>query len=289
VTGGSLPEGFDIGPMRVDELPVLGDWAEAEGWNPGRSDLAVAWGCHPEAFIALRFHGELVGAGSILPYGDTFGFMGLFIVRPDFRSRGLGRAMWFARRDLLISRLRAGSTLSMDGVVHMVPFYAKGGFVRAWDDVRFEGIAGGEADGAAVDLRQLNRSDVHRYEAAFLPAPRERFLDAWLDAPGVIAAGLHERDGLVGFGCLRPAAVGYRFGPVHADSPALAARLLSHLQSRVVGSTVQLDVPEVNASALQLAGALGLAPTFVCARMFLGAIPEMSMQRTYGATSLEFG
>jgi len=54
--------------------------------------------------------------------------LGLFIVRPDFREKGIGKKLWYLRRDLLIKRLHEGALIGMDGVVAMQPFYEKGGF-----------------------------------------------------------------------------------------------------------------------------------------------------------------
>ena len=42
------------------ELDTLRDWAVAEVWNPGISDIAIARKYDPEAFIALRRGGVQV-------------------------------------------------------------------------------------------------------------------------------------------------------------------------------------------------------------------------------------
>ena len=63
-----LPAGFTITPMRRNEIAVLDDWAAAEGWNPGRCDLQIAWQTDPELFVALRDGDRLAGGGSIYSY-----------------------------------------------------------------------------------------------------------------------------------------------------------------------------------------------------------------------------
>ena len=284
-----LPPGHTIGPMTADEVATIVDWAAAEGWNPGLHDADVARSYDPDAFIALRIDDEFVGGGSIISYNGAFGFMGLFIVRPDVRGEGLGRELWLQRRDRLTARLHPNATIGMDGVFDLEPFYERGGFRRAHRDLRFEGIAHGEDDDAATALSSVPLAEWTRYDRAHCAAPRDGFIDAWLTVPGVIALGLVEDDRLVAAGALRPCRVGWKVGPLTADRPDLALRLTGALFARIDGEQVQLDVPEPNGDALSLASAFGLREAFGCARMYLGRAPDLPLDRIYGVTSFEFG
>jgi GNAT superfamily N-acetyltransferase len=67
------------------------------GRNPGHADAAVFWATDPQGFVGVHRDGELAGAGAIVSYGGRFGFLGLFIVRPELRGRGLGRRLWLLR------------------------------------------------------------------------------------------------------------------------------------------------------------------------------------------------
>lgn len=288
-TTAPLPAGHTIGPMRDDEVATLRSWAAIEGWNPGTSDVDVARVLDPDAFIALRDGSELIGGGTILRIAPRLGFMGLFIVRSDRRSNGLGRVLWHHRRDLLLSRLDSGATIGMDGVFDMVPFYRRGGFELAHRDLRFEGVAVGTADPAVEALEDVDRTEVCAMDAALLGADRTAFLDRWLTAPGVRVACLRRNGHLAAFAALRPALVGYKFGPVLADDAELAERVVSHLMSTVRGEQVQLDVPEPNAAGLALAHRHGLREVFGCARMYHGPAPDIDLQRVFGVGSFEFG
>ncbi len=109
-----LPPGFSVSAMTSEEVATLGAWAAAEGWNPGRNDLAIARAVDPEAFIALRDGETLAGGGTIFSYDGRFGFMGLFIIRPEYRGRGLGGALWRWRLARQRERLATGATIGMD-------------------------------------------------------------------------------------------------------------------------------------------------------------------------------
>src|SRR5215831_398085 len=156
-----------IRAMTRPELDVLVDWAANEGWNPGNNDAQIFWDTDPAGFVAAELGGELIGGGSIVSYAGRFGFMGFFIVRPDYRGLGLGTRLWLRRRDLLISRLQSNAAIGMDGVFAMQPFYARGGFVFVNRDLRFEGIgAAAMPEKNLVDLSAVPFAEVSRYDAA---------------------------------------------------------------------------------------------------------------------------
>jgi GNAT superfamily N-acetyltransferase len=85
-------------------------WAAREGWNPGLHDAEIFWATDPEAFIAADLDGEMIGGGAITSYDGEFGFMGFFIVRPEYRGRGFGNNLWHARRDRPLAPARSGAT-----------------------------------------------------------------------------------------------------------------------------------------------------------------------------------
>src|SRR5210317_1421648 len=131
---------LEFDKLDLEGLKTLIQWAIAEGWNSGPYDADAFWLADPDAFYGYFHHGKMIAGGAIVSYDGKFGFMGLFIVKPEYRSKGIGRKLWFQRRDLLKSRLDKGASIGMDGVVAMQPFYKKGGFEFAFMDERYENI-----------------------------------------------------------------------------------------------------------------------------------------------------
>lgn len=277
-------------PMTRPELDTLVEWAAAEGWNPGLSDAQVFWDTDPAGFIAAERDGELIGGGSIVAYGDDFGFMGFFIIRPEYRRQGLGRQLWLARRDRLIARLRAPAVIGMDGVFTMQEFYTRGGFVLSHRDLRFEGVGvAAQPDAGLVDLREAPFDALVRYDAAHFPASRATFLNAWIRLPGGRALGVRRDGGLAGYGVIRPCRRGFKIGPLFAADPELAERLYLGLAGHAVGEPVFLDAPENNPDALALAARHGLHEVFGCARMYHGPPPRLPDREIFGVTTFELG
>jgi GNAT superfamily N-acetyltransferase len=284
-----LPTDLSLTPMRREEADVLIGWAADEGWNPGRSDIGIAWGTDPEAFVALRKGSDLIGGGTIMSYDRLFGFMGLFIIRRDQRGRGLGGRLWRYRLKRLRDRLLPQAPVGMDGVSAMTPFYERGGFVRAHDQVRYQGIAEGKPDPETrlIDLSMFPIAD--DFDRAYVPAPRTSFLRGWIYQPNAYAIGLFVKDRMVGYGVARPARTGYKLGPVFAERLDFAERLVSSLMAYIQGEQVQLDVPEPNRAGIEIAESFGLEEVFRCTRMYHGKPPDLPIGSIFGVTSFEFG
>lgn len=279
-----------IRAMTRDELDTLVEWAAQEGWNPGLHDAEIFWQTDPDGFIGAELGGELIGGGSIVSYDGLFGFMGFFIIRPDRRSQGLGRRLWFHRRDRLISRLNSPARIGMDGVFAMQAFYANGGFVFSHRDLRFEGVGtAGEPASSLVDPRELRFEDLASYDAEHFAAPRPKFLKPWIGRPGGRALAAMGPGGLRGYGVVRPCRRGYKIGPLFAADPETADALYHGLAGLASGAPLFLDVPEDNPNALALARRHGLREVFGCARMYYGEPPRVSRGEIYGVTSFELG
>lgn len=279
-----------IRQMRRDELDVLVEWAAEEGWNPGLSDAELFWATEPEAFIAAELAGELIGGGSIVSYGGHYGYMGFFIIHPDYRGRGLGNKLWHERLRRLLARLDEPAVIGMDGVFDLQAYYARGGFEFAGRDLRFEVTSESFStpDGIA-ELSEIPFSDIAAYDRAHFPAPRDDFLRRWISQPGVHAKAALRAGRLAGFGVMRPCRQGFRVGPLFADDAAIANDLFCALAGQAPAEPIFLDVPENNPAAMALARRHQMKEVFGCAKMYFGPKPELPEQEIFGITTFELG
>ena len=276
--------------MTRGELDTLVEWAAREGWNPGLDDAEVFWDSDPEGFVAAEIGGELVGGGSIVAYERRYGFMGFFIMRREYRGRGLGDRLWNERKRLLLARLDADACIAMDGVFDMQEYYARGGFRFVCRDLRFEGRGMEAAQPAGVvEARSLPFEPIEACDRRYFPAPRSRFLREWIRRPGGHALAALEGDRVRGYAVMRPCRIGHKIGPLFAANAEIAERLFVALASRVPDEPIFLDVPEINREALALAARHGMKEVFGCARMVLGPIPKLPDAEIFGVTSFELG
>ena len=283
--------------MTRPELDVAVDWAAHEGWNPGLHDADIFWATDPDGFIAAELNGEMIGSGSIVNYGGVCGFMGFFIIHPNFRGRHFGRQLWIARRDRLIKRLQAPARIEMDGVFNMQSFYAKGGFQFLYRDLRFQGTAQAQTSTPTsistrcdvVDLSTIAFDEINQYDQTIFMAPRSEFLRRWISQPACHALGATHNGKLVGYAIARPSRTGYRIGPLFANDPAIARMLFQSLLTHLPHQQVQIDVPECNTAGVEMVKSRGFQEVFGCARMAFGPPLPRPLQNIFGVTTFELG
>lgn len=271
-------------------VKTLVDWAAKEGWNPGPSDAQVFWKTDPDGFYGLFDNDEMVAGGAIISYSGAFGFMGLYIVRPDYRGSGVGRRLWYLRRDTLLNRLDENASIGMDGVVDMQPFYQKGGFEIAFRDERYQRM--GETFSSSPYIKILqpsNVAQVQAYDRTCFGFERSSFLDAWLSMENSHVFTYIRRDQLLGYAVLRKTAVGAKIGPLFADNREAAEELYKACLTAGKGAPVFLDIPIINEQAVSLVRKYDAEYVFECARMYYGTPPEVPIQRVFGITTFELG
>ncbi|MDD5057584.1 MAG: GNAT family N-acetyltransferase [Sideroxydans sp.] len=278
---------YTIRSMNRQQVDIAVEWAAREGWNPGLHDAACFHAADPEGFLVGMLGDEAVATISAVKYGEGFGFMGFYIVRPEHRGNGYGMQIWNAA----IERLR-GRNIGLDGVVAQQENYRKSGFKLAYRNIRYQGTGGNPAapDERIAPLSALPFATLRAYDQPFFPDNRENFLRCWSRLPDSSALGIFQHGKLAGYGVLRACRNGHKIGPLFADDAELAQALFMALQASVPqDAKIFLDTPETNPAAIALAQRHGMIVSFETARMYTGDFPELPMQRMFGVTTFELG
>jgi ribosomal protein S18 acetylase RimI-like enzyme len=273
-----------IRTMRPTDLALAVEWAAREGWNPGRDDAEAFFAADPKGFLIGEIGSEPVCCISAVAYEDDFGFLGFYVVRPEFRGRGHGIRIWRAGMERL-----AGRNVGLDGVVAQQDNYRRSGFQYAYANERFQGTGGGSPPGGVVAIAGVPFPVLCAYDRELFTRSRESFLKAWIARPDGGALGVMQGDALRGYGVIRPCRNGHKIGPLFADTPEIAERLFANLIATAPGDPVYLDVPRPNAEAVALANRHGMTPVFETARMYTKGDPGVPVDRVYGVTTFELG
>lgn len=276
--------------LDFEDVKTLVNWAEAEGWNPGLHDAEVFYCTDPGGFWGFSSGKNLIAGGSIVSYNGDYGFMGFFIVKPEFRSQGIGRKLWYMRRDSLLSRLKPGSAIGMDGVVNMQQFYQQGGFEIAFRDERH--LRKGhsyEIDPHISSISEVDFDTILAYDTQCFGFSRPQFLLPWLKQPDAKTFQYRTNDKVTGYAVVRKAHSGYKIGPLFADKEAIAEELYKACLNTAKGEDVYVDIPMNNPAAISLVKKHETTYVFECARMYNGSRPKVSNHKIFGLTSFELG
>jgi GNAT superfamily N-acetyltransferase len=276
-----------IKTMTEAEIALAVDWAASEGWNPGHRDAACFYQGDRQGFFIGLLEGEPIATISAVKYNEEFGFIGFYIVKPEYRGQGYGWQIWQRALDYL-----GGCNIGLDGVLTQQANYQKSGFHLAYRNIRYQGITSGEVPSSPhlVPLDAIAWEDILVYDHRCFPAPREEFLRTWCHQPEHQAIAYQEDGILRGYGVLRPCRVGYKIGPLFADTPEVAEIIFLALKAiPAVENAIYLDVPEPNQAAIALATKYSLQVVFETARMYTGQAPSIPLDKIYGVTSFELG
>jgi hypothetical protein len=74
---------YNISTMARSDLDTAVEWATREGWNPGLHDADAFYATDPNGFFIGRLDSEAISVISGVRYGDDFGFLGFYIVKPE--------------------------------------------------------------------------------------------------------------------------------------------------------------------------------------------------------------
>ena len=272
--------------MTENEFQTAVDWAAAEGWNPGLHDAALFFAADPQGFLAGFLDGQLIATISAVRYGQRFGFIGFYIVKPEFRGRGYGWILWQTAMERL-----AGCNVGLDGVLAQQDNYKKSGFQLAYRNIRYQAQLAARIgkNSNVADLAQLPFETVLAYDSRCFFTPRPEFLRPWIVQPAGRALACVSDGQLQGYGVIRQCRSGCKVGPLFADDPAIADRLFTALAAYAENQPVFLDVPEPNSAAVALAEQYKMQPVFQTARMYTGPAPALDLDKVFGVTSFELG
>ncbi len=281
-----MREKVEIREMCRGELAVALEWAAREGWNPGLNDADCFYPVDPRGFFMAFVDGNPVGSVSAVAYNEHFGFVGFFIVLPEFRGGSVGVELG----KKALERLE-GRNIGIDGVEKKIKNYMWCGFTLAHNNIRYEGISkgGGRKDGI-VPTSAISRDALAEFDYRFFPAPRGDFITLWAAQPGAVSLCARQGSQITGYATARPCRTGYKIAPLFAESSGEAEALFDSVcASLPQGTSVYLDIPAINVQAVSLAEKRGMKPVFKTARMYSRAAPKLPFDKIYGITSFELG
>jgi GNAT superfamily N-acetyltransferase len=228
-----------------------------ENWNQTPADLKRFLDYEPRGCFLARLDGEAVGTVTTTTYGQELGWIGMMLVHPEFRRRGIASALMKTSLDYLNEKGIA--CIKLDATPAGKPVYERLGFCAEWEFERWE-RKGDEA--SQFDPSIAAEFEPPAFDEAIFGADRS----AWLK---LLAAGSRVIEKQGAYAMLRPGARAAYLGPVVAENPN-SARELIHQLIDSCESTIIWDVPGPNTIAVEIAKSLGFQPVRKLLRMWTG-------------------
>jgi len=250
------------------DIPAALKLCRIAGWNQLTKDWTRLLDYEPDGCFAAETEGRLVGTVTTTRYGSGLAWIGMMLVHPDYRRRGIATRLM--ERSLEYLQDRGVRCIKLDATPEGQHVYEQLGFSAEWSMRRWTRAGTLEVGSARSDTRsqRLDASSLHPY----LEIDRRGF---GVDRSQWILRLLPDSEVRYrpqALGMLRRGFLASYLGPLIASDPD-DAKLVVH---ELIGSTIEpifWDIPDPNHAAVDLASDLQFLPVRQLTRMQMGSEP----------------
>ncbi|MEZ5395335.1 MAG: GNAT family N-acetyltransferase [Bryobacterales bacterium] len=271
-----------IRTMTKADIPGLMELKNSAGWNQIEADWENVLALEPSGCFVYEADGRVAGSATVASFGTKLAWIGMVLVLPDYRRRGIARALM--EHSVSYCRERQIDCVKLDATDMGRPLYASLGFEDEQPIERW-GLEGCNVEAVEAPPRLASAESIFELDRESFGADRTRML-----------AILHQRfpehafGDAHGYGLGRPGFNAYFVGPVVAPDRAQAERFVRALLAQQQGKRVFWDILPQHEAAAELAVRLGFAPLRKLVRMALPLRPPMGRPRNVWATAgFEYG
>ncbi len=289
--GGTLGAVISVRTMTPADVPLADELRRLAGWNQSRRDWLGYLEFDPQGCFVAEVAGVPQGTVTTINYEGRVGWIGMVLVHPDQRRRGVGTAL--LQRAISWLKEQRVVAIKLDATPMGRSVYLPLGFCDEYVVTRYVGKAQtstGETAAGISALRSADLSEVNELDASWFGVARRRVL-ASLSArnPEYGFVARHNRR-VVGYVIARAGAERLQIGPWGAETPAIAESLLQAFLHRAHGREVLLDVPGPNKAGPSLLNRHGFSIQRGYTRMFLGEnLCPGQPEKVFGTSAAEKG
>jgi GNAT superfamily N-acetyltransferase len=240
------------------------------GWNQTEADWARFLTASPDGCFVMDDSGKIVGTAATINYEGRFAWIGMVLVDPDYRNRGIGNSLLQRAIEYLDSARI--STLKLDATPAGKPLYEKIGFVTEYEIDRWvlkRSVTRNLATTISVLPPDL-LAQVFEYDREVFGADRSALLGSLSqNAPSlVVVPSFFDRQGYA-FG--RHGLFADHLGPWMARDDHTAEILLKEFLQRSTCDTIIVDALKTTRATGELLREQGFYPARPLTRMYRGS------------------
>ncbi|MDQ2922333.1 MAG: GNAT family N-acetyltransferase [Acidobacteriota bacterium] len=231
---------IEIRLLVESDIPVAMQLKELARWNQTESDWRRLLRLEPNGCFCATLQGRVVGTTTTTTYGHHLAWIGMVLVDPAYRRRGIATKLMHAALDYLFE---AGvATVKLDATPDGRPVYETLGFKIESLIERWEGVAGTHAVGCSP-LDTAARREALTLDRRAFGAERSKLIEMLIADSYVAPLIATAADGpLTGYALARNGSAAVYVGPLLATGTEAATTLLDGLLGQVSGQRVYFDM-----------------------------------------------
>lgn len=238
------------------------------GWNQTSTDWERFLRASPEGCFVAEVDGKVVGTATTIVYEGHLAWIGMVLVDPDYRGRGIGTELLEKTIDYLDAHRIP--TMKLDATPQGKPIYARLGFAAEYDIERWELRRAAEAATAPAASAPAGLEEILRVDREIFGADRGDLLRS-LDREAPEFTLMTSSPGhLTGYALGRRGSRADHLGPWMARDEASARDLLDRFLRCSGRETVFVDCLKENPCTRQLVRSRGFEFSRPLTRMYRG-------------------
>ena len=253
--------------MTPDDVPHGMRLNSIVGWNQTRADWERFLSASPDGCFVAEDDGAVVGTSATIVYQGRVAWIGMVIVDPEHRSRGIGVAL--LERALAHLDARGVPCIKLDATPQGKPLYEKLGFASEYGIERWmlrrEAHCGPGPPGDASAVEE-----VLRWDREVFGVDRSGLLRSLMAGAPELSVVLRGSAGIGGYALGRRGLRADHLGPWIAEDRGVAAALLDEFLVRSARELAFVDCVRPNPWGRALLEARGFEFSRPLTRMFRG-------------------
>jgi GNAT superfamily N-acetyltransferase len=252
-----------------EDIPFAMALKALVGWNQNEADLKRYITCEPTGCFIGELDGKAFGTVTTTTYEAGLAWIGLVLVDPEKRRKGLGTAL--AKYAVNYIRARGIETIKLDSTPMGKSIYKPIGFIDEYTIYRYHGKGG--LSGAEDGVRSINEGDlldIVDFDRPFFGVTRERVLRELRRDYPEYAIMIEDNHGIAGYAMARGGYDAFQIGPCMAKNSFIAEKLIRALLQRLPRELIIIDVPLPNKEGHHLAKKYSFEVHSTLDRMCLG-------------------
>ena len=258
------------------DIPAAQRLRALANWNQTDADWQRLIAFEPDGCFAAEINGELAGTATTTRFipssgPGSFGWIGMLLVDPQHRRRGIGSALL----NKCIAHLEEAGveTIKLDATPLGKKVYGRLGFRTETIIERWERVA--ETSAIPFPCKIEPRAPILSGELAAFDTPifganRRRILEAWRDAWPECAFAARAGNQLIGYALARRGERFQQIGPVVGKSLEISESLLGVAVGQLANENIVIDILAENIGTRKIMKSCGFRFQRELIRMFRG-------------------